>query len=83
MESILGKIVLSFLGLQKLINLKKNKTLQEVYKITKSVHKYSIPMYEDLIDNFVDMAIGGEGGPYMMGYTWTTVRRYHYDNWTE
>ena len=83
MENILGKIVLRFLGLQKLIDLKKDKTLQEVYKITKGIKKYSKPMYDDLIDSFVNMATGGEGGPYMMGYTWTTVRRYHYDKWTD
>lgn len=65
-----------------MIDLKKDKTLQEVYKITKGVKKYSKSMYDDLIRNFVDMAAGGEGGPYMVGYNWTTVRRYHYDRWT-
>ena len=66
-----------------MIELKKNKTIQEVYKVTKGVKKYSKNMYEDLIRNFIDMSQGGEGGLYMAGYNWTTVRSYHYSDWTD
>ncbi len=29
------------------------------------------------------MAAGGDGGPYRLGYTWTTVRIAYFKQWTD
>ncbi len=36
-----------------------------------------------MIGEFRNMAHGGNGGPYKMGYTWTTVRHAYFNKWTD
>jgi len=82
MVNHLGIIENNYSRLDILIFLKKDKTVGEVFKITSNIKKYSYKMYEDLIHNFRNMSTGGDGGPYMIGYRWTSVREYHYMSWT-
>ena len=40
-------------------------------------------LYTRMIGEFRNMAHGGNGGPYKMGYTWTTVRHAYFNKWTD
>lgn len=40
-------------------------------------------LYTRMIGEFRNMAHGGNGGPYKMGYTWTTVRHAYFRKWTD
>jgi len=58
-------------------------TVEEVYRITKTVEKKSKRNYNDLLESFKDMSSGGKGGPYFVGHRLTTVRQYHYSKWSD
>tara|TARA_B100000683_G_C11992319_1_gene350323 strand:+ start:233 stop:385 length:153 start_codon:yes stop_codon:yes gene_type:complete len=36
-----------------------------------------------MIGEFRNMAQGGNGGPYKLGYNWTTVRHAYFRKWTD
>jgi hypothetical protein len=76
----IGKIYSRFLIM---VILKNKKSLNEVLNLTLRIKKYSSRLYDELLDAYEDMSNGGCGGPYMSGYTWTTVREYHYRDWTD
>ena len=40
-------------------------------------------LYSRMIREFRDMAQGGNGGPYKLGYNWTTVRHAYFRKWTD
>ena len=40
-------------------------------------------LYTRMVGEFKNMAQGGNGGPYKMGYTWTTVRHAYFMKWTD
>lgn len=49
----------------------------------KSYQRDRIRLYERVLEELRDMAGGGDGGPYRMGYTWTTVRQAYFKEWTD
>lgn len=40
-------------------------------------------LYSRMVSEFSNMAAGGDGGPYRLGYTWTTVRIAYFKQWTD
>ena len=40
-------------------------------------------LYQKLFLEFENMSSGGEGGPYRLSHSWTTVRRHYYPGWTD
>jgi len=40
-------------------------------------------LYSRMIGEFRNMAQGGNGGPYKLGYKWTTVRHAYFIKWTD
>ncbi len=40
-------------------------------------------LYNRMIGEFRNMAQGGNGGPYKLGYKWTTVRHAYFIKWTD
>lgn len=57
--------------------------VQTMVRRMKSYQKDKIRLYERVLGEIRDMAQGGDGGPYRMGYTWTTVRKAYFAKWTD
>ena len=59
---------------------------QPIRVMTRRIEGYrhdSPKLYDRMVREFRDMAIGGTGGPYKHGYTWTTVRHAYFKKWTD
>ena len=54
--------------------------------MTRRIESYRLDhpkLYERMVREFRDMAQGGSGGPYKLGYDWTTVRYAYFRKWTD
>ena len=57
-----------------------------VHVMTRRIEGYRLEhpsLYERMVREFRDMAQGGSGGPYKLGYDWTTVRYAYFRKWTD
>ena len=57
-----------------------------VHVMTRRIEGYRLEhpsLYERMVREFRDMAQGGNGGPYKLGYNWTTVRHAYFRKWTD
>ena len=54
--------------------------------MTRRIESYRLDhpsLYERMMREFRNMAQGGDGGPYKLGYVWTTVRYAYFRKWTD
>jgi len=54
--------------------------------MTRRIEGYRVDhpsLYNRMIREFRNMAHGGNGGPYKMGYNWTNVRYAYFRKWTD
>ena len=49
----------------------------------KGYHRDYPKLYDDMVEQFRDMASGGSGGPHLFGYKWITVRDAYFSDWTD
>ncbi len=54
---------------------------KEVLRRTKGFKSEHPRMFNNLIEQFINMSKGGNGGPYFSSYTSISVREQYYEDW--